>query len=134
MIYLLDTNAWVSYINRGDSAVTRQLAIVGAGNARLCSITKAELYFGAFKSQKVDANLKHLDNLFAAFLSLPFGDAAAEHYGRIRAELARAGTPIDPNDLLIAAIALAEDIALVTHNTREFSPVRNLKLEDWEAP
>jgi tRNA(fMet)-specific endonuclease VapC len=63
---------------------------------------------------------------------LPFDDAAAEAYGRLRAELARRGTPIGPNDLMIAAIALAHDLTLVTHNTAEFSRVSGLRLEDWE--
>lgn len=68
------------------------------------------------------------------FTSLPFDDVAAEHYARIRADLARAGTPIGPNDLLlIAAIALANALTLVTHNMREFGRVVGLKIEDWEA-
>ncbi len=61
-----------------------------------------------------------------------FAGAAAEAYGRLRAELARRGTPIGPNDLMIAAIALAQDLTLVTHNTAEFSRVPGLRLEDWE--
>jgi tRNA(fMet)-specific endonuclease VapC len=63
---------------------------------------------------------------------LPFDDAAAVVYGEIRAALAQAGTPIGPNDLQIAAIALANDLTLVTHNTREFTRVQGLKLADWE--
>ena len=66
------------------------------------------------------------------FDSLPFDDAAAEAYGRLRAELARRGMPIGPNDLMIAAIALAYGFTLVTHNTSEFSRVPGLRLEDWE--
>ncbi|WP_442921628.1 PIN domain-containing protein [Microcoleus sp. Aus8_D2] len=53
-------------------------------------------------------------------------------YGEIRAQLAASGTPIGPNDLLIASIALANNLILVTHNTREFSRVEGLRLEDWE--
>ena len=67
------------------------------------------------------------------FVSLPFDDRCALIYGRLRADLANAGTPIGSNDLLIAAIALANDLILVTHNVREFSRVRGLKLEDWES-
>jgi tRNA(fMet)-specific endonuclease VapC len=62
---------------------------------------------------------------------LPFDDAAAEVYGRIRAELASRGTPIGPYDLMIAATALANNLILVTHNTREFARVSGLVLEDW---
>jgi tRNA(fMet)-specific endonuclease VapC len=67
------------------------------------------------------------------FVSMPFDDAAAMVYGTIRANLAKAGTPIGPNDLQIAAIALANELTLVTHNTREFSRIQGLKLEDWES-
>ena len=63
---------------------------------------------------------------------MPFDDIAAEIYGRIRAHLATQGTPIGANDLQIASISLAHDLILVTHNTREFSRVPRLRLEDWE--
>jgi tRNA(fMet)-specific endonuclease VapC len=66
------------------------------------------------------------------FISLPFDDQSALIYGQIRAQLAASGTPIGPNDLLIASIALANNLILVTHNTREFSRVEGLRLEDWE--
>jgi tRNA(fMet)-specific endonuclease VapC len=66
------------------------------------------------------------------FISLPFDDAAAEHYGQIRADLTTKGTPIGGNDLLIAAIALVNGLTLITHNTHEFGCITNLKLEDWE--
>jgi tRNA(fMet)-specific endonuclease VapC len=64
------------------------------------------------------------------FVSLPFDDQSAVIYGQIRAQLAVSGTPIGPNDLLIASIALANNLILVTHNTREFSRVEGLRLED----
>jgi tRNA(fMet)-specific endonuclease VapC len=68
----------------------------------------------------------------ALFESLPFNDEAAEIYAVIRADLVAKGMPIGANDYLIAAIALANDLILVTHNTREFSRIADLKLEDWE--
>ena len=63
---------------------------------------------------------------------MPFDDQSALIYGQIRAQLAASGTPIGPNDLLIASIALANNLIVVTHNTREFSRVGGLRLEDWE--
>ena len=63
---------------------------------------------------------------------MPFDDRAADEYGRIRAHLAGLGMLIGPNDLLIASIALANGLILVTHNTAEFSRVPGLKLEDWQ--
>jgi hypothetical protein len=67
------------------------------------------------------------------FVCFPFDDPAADQYGTIRAALASAGTPIGPNDLLIAAIALANGLTLVTLNTTEFSRIPGLTIEDWEA-
>lgn len=63
---------------------------------------------------------------------MPFDDAAALAFGKIRADLAAMGTPIGPYDLQIAAIALANNLILVTHNTREFSRIADLKIENWE--
>ncbi len=64
---------------------------------------------------------------------MPFDDAAAELFGSIKAQLFAAGTPIGPFDMQIAAIALANGLTLVTHNTREFGRVGGLNLEDWEV-
>ena len=67
------------------------------------------------------------------YRSLPFDDAAAELAGLLRAQFADQGKPIGPYDLQIAAIALANNCTLVTHNVREFSRVPNLLIEDWES-
>ncbi len=75
-----------------------------------------------------------LATLFSQFASLPFDDPAAESYGRIRADLSAKGTLIGPNDLIIAAIAVANHLILITRNTREFSRIQDLATEDWEAP
>lgn len=93
---------------------------------------KSELYFGAMKSQRIDGNLKRLEELFCVFPSVPFCDQAAILFGEIRASLQKRGIPIGPYDTQIAAIALEHDFTLVTHNTKEFSRVEKLKLEDWE--
>jgi tRNA(fMet)-specific endonuclease VapC len=133
MSYLLDTNAWAQYLNRRDSRVARQVERTEALEIQLCSVVKAELYFGAYKSPRRDANLALLAQVFAQFVSIPFDDAAADVYGQIRSYLERRGTPIGPNDLMIAAIAKANDLTLVTHNTDEFGRVPGLKIEDWES-
>jgi len=84
------------------------------------------------KSTRMTENLALLDELFADFTSVPFDDEAARKYGEIRSNLARKGTPIGPNDLMIAAIALAHESVLITHNIREFKRVTGLEVEDWE--
>lgn len=99
----------------------------------LCDVVKAELLYGAFRSARVEQNLAKLDLLFSLVKSLPFDGNAAREFGEIRAYLARQGTPIGPYDLQIAAIARAHNLILVTHNTREFSRVQGLILEDRET-
>ena len=131
--YLLDTNAWASYLNRRDSVVARWIERIEPSAIRLCSVVKAELYYGAYKGSRRDANLALLARLFGQFVSLPFDDRAAEVYGRVRSTLEMQGTPIGPNDLMIAAIALTNNVTLVTHNVGEFERVPALKIEDWEG-
>ncbi len=129
---LLDTNVCIRLLNQRDKMILQQFQSRSPTEIAICSIVKAELLFGARHSQQVDLNLQRLKFFFAPLVSLPFDDRCAEHYGLIRADLAMAGQLIGPNDLMIAAIARAHDITLVTHNTHEFSRVIGLRLEDWE--
>lgn len=132
MKYLLDTNTCIRYLNRRSPSIIRRLESESPDDIVVCSITRAELIFGALKSN-VSARTLEFQRLFLQPLAtLPFDDQAALSYGRIRVQLEGAGTPIGPNDLLIAAIALANNVIVVTHNTREFSRVENLSIEDWE--
>ncbi len=135
MSHLLDTNAWVDHLRRGPkSRATAKLAAAPPGSVYLCSVVLAELLYGALHSGAAQqaANLALVASLRKDFVSLPFDDRAAEEYGKIRAHLAALGTPIGPNDLMIAATALADGLTLVTHNSTEFSRVPGLLLEDWQ--
>ncbi|MBL8132078.1 MAG: type II toxin-antitoxin system VapC family toxin [Anaerolineae bacterium] len=133
MTYLLDTNVCIRIIN-GRSGIARQkLLSHPAEEIIVCSIVRAELFYGASKSQTPQATQRKQALFLMPFASLPFDDAAANTYGRIRAELEQSGTPIGPLDLQIAAIALAHQLTLVTHNTREFGRIPHLQLEDWET-
>ena len=96
-------------------------------------MVKAELAFGAAGSHDPTSTLAKLATFLAPFTSLPFDDSCADTYGRVRAQLERAGTPIGPNDLMIAAIAITHGLTHVTHNTREFERIPGLSLTDWEA-
>jgi tRNA(fMet)-specific endonuclease VapC len=104
------------------------------GSVVICSVVVGELLYGARRSTQVQQSLAEVRQFCLPFVSLPFEDHAADEYSKIRAHLAGLGTPIGPNDLMIAAIALVEDLILVTHNTAEFSRVPGLKLEDWQTP
>ena len=131
-MWLLDTNAWIAYLERKPNPVKSKIASVPESSILLCDVVKAELIYGAYKSARVEQNLTKLDILFSLVNSLPFDGNAAREFGKIRAYLAKQGTPIGSYDLQIAAIAMAHNLTLVTHNTREFSRIIGLRLEDWE--
>ncbi|MCB1054188.1 MAG: type II toxin-antitoxin system VapC family toxin [Acidobacteria bacterium] len=134
MTYLLDTNTCIRFLSGSSVAVQRRIDRIPLRDIMLCSVVKAELFAGALKSARPQKNFERLEGFFSRFVSLPFDDASSLEYGRIRSRLERAGTPIGPNDLLIAAIARANGLVLVTHNTREFQRVAGLEVEDWESP
>ena len=90
-----------------------------------------ELYYGAFKSQRVEKNVARVDAL--QFPVLEFDQEDARQAGEVRAHLASKGTPIGPYDVLIAGQARARKLTLVTHNTTEFQRVPGLKVEDWKG-
>ena len=133
MMYLLDTNTCIKYLNGRSENIRLNLESRNSVDIVLCSIVKAELYYGAMKSQNPEKTLTKLNQFLERFISLPFDDDASKAYGEIRSKLERKGTPIGPNDLLIAATALANNVTLVTNNTREFRRVEGLELEDWET-
>jgi tRNA(fMet)-specific endonuclease VapC len=136
MQYLLDSNAWIAYLRQSDANLIQRLQREAPAAILMCSVVLGELYYGAERSGASHQTANHalLAQLRQDFLSLPFDDPAAEVYGRIRAHLAGLGTMIGPNDLMIAAIALANGLILVTHNTAEFSRVPGLTIEDWQTP
>jgi tRNA(fMet)-specific endonuclease VapC len=133
MIYLLDTNTCIHYINRRNMRVYEQLIRLSPDDVCICDVVKFELYYGVYSSSRTTENLENLQKFFGDFVSLPFDGKAADICGRLRAQLKALGTPIGSYDLQIAAIALAHTLTLVTHNTREFSRVDGLPLADWEA-
>jgi tRNA(fMet)-specific endonuclease VapC len=134
VIYLLDTNAWIVYLRQSNARLVQRFLQVVPAEIALNSVVLAELFYGAHHgaANKQAANLALIGRLQQRFVSLPFDDRAAAEYGEIRAHLAAQGTPIGSNDLLIASIALANGLTLVTNNTNEFSRVPGLNLEDWQ--
>jgi tRNA(fMet)-specific endonuclease VapC len=131
--YLLDTNVCIRVLNGSSTGVIERLEGLDPSEVAMCAVVRAELVFGARKSTHVAENLRLVDELFEPFVCLPFDDRAADAYGSVRADLERVGRPIGPNDLLIAATALAHGLFLVTHNISEFRRVPGLNLDDWEA-
>ena len=134
MKYLLDTNVCITFLGQRNPTLNQRFSTVPAQDKIVCSIVRAELYYGVYKSQRQQANLLKIDSFLAHFpVTLPFDNQAARIYGVLCAELESKGTPIGSNDLQIAAIALANQLALVTHNVSEFSRIPNLLWEDWEV-
>lgn len=110
------------------------LAAVSPLDVALCSVVIAELRFGALRSQNRAKNMADVEQFVSGFRALPFDNDAAVRHAELRAHLSPLGTPVGPHDAMIAAIALAHDLILVTHNTTEFSRVPGLKLEDCQVP
>ena|SRR5437870_198272 len=133
MIYLLDTNVCVQYLRGRNPSVLQRLRSTPSQEVRLCSVVKAELFLGVLRSARPADNRAKLDTFLRPYTSLSFDDVAAELHSQIRHYLETSGTPIGPYDLQIAAIALANRLTLVTHNTAEFNRVPGLAVEDWET-
>lgn len=130
--YLLDTNI-VSYFLKGVGIklVDRVNQGLVDQDVVISSITRAELRYGAEMMDKSDRRLKRIDMLLEQLPALAWSFEAADYFGIVKAKLRRQGTPIGELDTQIAAHALAENLILVTHNTRHFEKVPGLKLEDW---
>ena len=132
MRYLLDTNVCIQFLNGRSPVVRNRLLAIPSDSRVVCSVVKAELFYGAMRSNNPARTLERQQAFLSSFVSLPFSDESAVMFGRVRAQLANAGTPIGPYDLQIASIALVNNLTLVMHNTGEFSRVKGLQLEDWE--
>jgi len=131
--YLLDTNV-LSDLVRHPGGVIRD-RISAAGESVVCTsiVVSAALRFGAMKSGSARL-VDRVDIILSAMEVLPLEPPVDRHYASLRRHLELAGNPIGPNDLLIAAHALATNLCVVTANTREFSKVPNLPVENWLAP
>lgn len=131
MKYMLDTNICIYAIKHKPEQVLHIMKEKLFEGLCISSITLAELAHGVEKSASRDRNAEALLKFLTALTVLPFDDMAAVEYGRICAYLQRQGTPIGTMDMLIAAHAKAENLILVTNNTREFIRVPDIRLENW---
>jgi tRNA(fMet)-specific endonuclease VapC len=136
MKYLLDTDTVSNLLRRAPSLIlVRRLAATSIDDQATSSITFGELYYGARRlTDRGEALLARIYATLPPNLAvLSFDFKAAEHYGAIRADLERAGTPIGDADVRIAAIALANNLIVVTGNVRHFERVAGLVVENWLA-
>ena len=131
MKYMLDTNICIYLIKRKPQQVLTKFQAYTVGDIGISSVTVAELQYGVAKSQRRQQNQTALDLFLAPLEIADFDPAAARQYGQIRAELEQAGTPIGAYDLLIAGHAQSLNVTLITNNTREFTRISGLKVENW---
>ena len=129
--YLLDTNAVIALLNDTSSRLALRVRQHKPMEIYISSIVIHELFYGAFKSQRAKHNVALVDSL--QFAMLEFDKEDARQAGEVRAALALKGKPIGPYDALIAGQAKARNMILITRNTKEFSRVKGLLIEDWEG-
>jgi len=128
--YLLDTNIISDLMRHPGGQVANRIGKLGEESICTSIVVAAELRYGAQKSGSIRLR-ERVDLLLSALEVLPLEPPADRRYGALRHHLTRHGTPIGPNDLLIAAHALTNDLTLVTANTREFARVPALRIENW---
>ena len=130
LTYMLDTNICIYVMKTYPPAVLEKF---NALTDQLCiwSITLGELHYGAEKSARREHNLTAIEHFVARLDVLPFADKAAAHYGQVRAELERAGTPCGPHDMQIGGHARSEGLIVVTNNMREFVRMPGVRAENW---
>jgi tRNA(fMet)-specific endonuclease VapC len=129
-MYALDTNT-VIYFFKGMGNVATHLFSLPPHEIALPSVVLYELQVGIAKSTSPEKRRNQLNELLTVVRVLPFTENETAITAQIRATLEKAGTPIGPLDMMIAGIALANQAILVTHNTKEFSRISGLRLEDW---
>ena len=129
--YMLDTNMIAYAKNRRPVCVLERLLQHEPSEICISSITMAELEYGDFNSSKPIQNRNALMMFLSGIAVVPFDSSASLEYGEIRHTLKSQGNIIGGNDMLIAAHARSLNLILVTHNTKEFSRIPNLTLEDW---
>jgi tRNA(fMet)-specific endonuclease VapC len=132
MKYLLDTNICIYLIKRHYPEILSKLLRVGFSDIGISSITVAELEYGVANSNRsIEAQGALLEFIFP-FEILDFNYTAASCYGKIRKELKDKGQPISDMDMLIAAVAMANELIVVTNNEKEFRRISGLKIENWK--
>jgi tRNA(fMet)-specific endonuclease VapC len=131
MSYLLDTDICIYLLNEGSPALYEQFQ--KHARARICvsTITEAELYYGALHSQKSQQNRERVVLFLDPLETLPFDSQAAQEFAMIKEAFTKKGNPIGVMDMLIAAVAKAQGMSVVTNNQRHFTRVRGLKVENW---
>lgn len=124
--YLLDTVIVAGFFNRDEAILTK----LEQATVFVASITLGELYFGAYRSQRIAQNIANLEKFITATTILPCDVRTSQHYGQIKHQLKAKGRPIPENDIWIAAVALQHHLILATRD-QHFNEVAELSVEIW---
>ncbi len=130
MKYLLDTDICIYWL-KGRNEVREKINQLDRSEIAICSITVSELYFGAYNSSKIDKNLITAETFIQSLPVISLSNETLKKFGQLKAKLRQAGTPVADFDLLIASVAITEDLILVTNNIRHYQRIVGLKLENW---
>ena len=131
MNYFLDTNVCIGILRNKNPELSLKFFCQAQESIKISAVVAGELFHGANKSSQREKNLNQVKEFLSSFEIVPFDFSAALIYGKIKARLEKTGNIIGSNDLLIASSVLSEKGILVTNNTREFSRIDGLLLEDW---
>ena len=130
MKYLLDTDTLIYWL-KGNQNIERKAIAAGLENLSYSIISHAELYFGAYNSEQQEKNLQAMKIIQKKLLLINLNDKSAQLFGMIKAQLKQQGNIILDADIMIGSIAIANELILVTNNTRHFQRIPNLQLENW---
>ncbi len=129
--YLLDTNICIYIIKKQPNSVIKKFNCFSPGEIGISSITVAKLYYGVAKSREKEKNMLALNNFILDLEQVFFDEKAATIYGELRVALEKKGNIIGPLDMLIAAHAKSLGLVLITNNTKEFSRISGLSINNW---
>ena len=128
---MLDTNICIYILNNKPFYIKDRLQKYSVGDIAISSISVAELFFGVEKSKYKESNILALNGFLANLKIIDFSTKEAIQYAKLRTELERKKALIGAMDMLIAATALANNLILITNNTKEFKRVKNLEIQNW---
>lgn len=134
MKYFIDTNICIYFLKGLYPELLKKIISSNPEDVKIASVVKAELLYGAEKSQKRDENLEKINKFLLPFEIIAFNSGAAEKYSLIRWNLEKNGTIIGPNDLILASTVIFNNGIIVTNDEREFARIPDLKTENWVNP
>jgi predicted nucleic acid-binding protein len=129
-MYLLDTDT-IIYTMNGHAAVQANLRIHLNDPLNICTVTLMELYYGAYKSREVTSNIAKIKTMENSLNILLVGTECVEVFGSLKASLEKTGSSVDDFDLIIASCAIANNLVLVTNNTKLFKKITGLEQTNW---